>query len=336
MATIEEILKKKQEGVSISPKGTREWAVENGGEATAEPKAENEIQPVTQNVDFYTAMTQKPKVKSDDEIAAEERKAKRDKLFSAIGDGIAAISNLYFTTQGAPSMYEGNTLSKASQVRYDRLKKEREDAKKEYDSWFEGYMRAQRRDEELTDKLRALKRQREQDEYRKEQDAYNRSRQEAADEYRKERDLVADGRYAEQQRLQNDRWDKEYKLSQQRANAAGGGVPKYYGKLGGTEYATRADYEAAVMSKARELGISTTNDIVLERNYDGVPIETKTVSRDIAEIVAEINAKQNSAPKQQNSNSGRVPGVRGVYQGPKKKDNPMGSNEKKKKPNPMI
>lgn len=46
---------------------------------------------------------------TDEELAKEKKKQKRDQIFAAIGDGISALSNLYFTTQGAPNMYSGKT-----------------------------------------------------------------------------------------------------------------------------------------------------------------------------------------------------------------------------------
>ena len=51
-----------------------------------------------------------------------ERRRKRAAVFSAIGDGLASLSNLFFASKGAPSMYDGkSTLSDASRARYDEL-----------------------------------------------------------------------------------------------------------------------------------------------------------------------------------------------------------------------
>lgn len=64
---------------------------------------------------------------TEEERKKREKRERMSKVFSAIGDGISALSNLYFTTQGAPNMYTGeNTLSARNQERIDRLKKERE------------------------------------------------------------------------------------------------------------------------------------------------------------------------------------------------------------------
>lgn len=71
----------------------------------------------------YTGM-QKPM--SPDELAAEEKKRKRSKLFASIGDGISALSNLYFTTKDAPNMYNPrSTMSERQQARWDKIDAER-------------------------------------------------------------------------------------------------------------------------------------------------------------------------------------------------------------------
>lgn len=63
---------------------------------------------------------------SDEERKAREKKERRDALFSAIGDGVSALSNLYFTTKGAPYSEEGASLTEAQQKVVDSKRKERE------------------------------------------------------------------------------------------------------------------------------------------------------------------------------------------------------------------
>lgn len=59
---------------------------------------------------------------------AEEKRRRRSALFNAIGDGVAALSNLYFTTKGAPSVnYNAtNSLSERSRARWDEIDKNRQ------------------------------------------------------------------------------------------------------------------------------------------------------------------------------------------------------------------
>ena len=61
-----------------------------------------------------------------EEKAAQEKRHKRDQLINSIGEGISALSNLYFATKGAPDAYEPNSLTRKAQERYEKLKAERE------------------------------------------------------------------------------------------------------------------------------------------------------------------------------------------------------------------
>lgn len=63
---------------------------------------------------------------SAEEQARRRKREKRERLFSAIGDGISALSNLYYTTRYAPNAYNGQNLqSKVVGDRWDKLNKER-------------------------------------------------------------------------------------------------------------------------------------------------------------------------------------------------------------------
>lgn len=57
----------------------------------------------------------------------ENKRAKQRALYSAISDGLQALSNLYFTTKGAPNAYNPNaSMSKANLARWDKLVAQRE------------------------------------------------------------------------------------------------------------------------------------------------------------------------------------------------------------------
>ena len=97
----------------------------------------------------YVEMFQKMspyKPPTEEELEKERKKEKREKIFAAIGDGIAALSNLFFTTQGAPNAYDPkNSLSAKAQERWDKLKKERDENSRYYTA---AYMQAMKNDEE--------------------------------------------------------------------------------------------------------------------------------------------------------------------------------------------
>ena len=143
-----------------------------GTEAKAEPvkPAEAPATTTTTTADggtprmSYVEMFQKMspyKPPTEEELEKERKKEKREKIFAAIGDGIAALSNLFFTTQGAPNAYDPkNSLSAKAQERWDKLKKEREENGRYYTA---AYMQAMKNDEEGARDDRNWKRQLERD-----------------------------------------------------------------------------------------------------------------------------------------------------------------------------
>lgn len=149
MATKEELLAK--------PKRISAAGIEQYGKATAEREMKSvaEVKPahMTEKIpgsktefsyeDIYRRLAGEPETAED--RAKLERKRKRDELFAAIGDGVSALSNLFFATKGAPNMYDGNrSMSEKTRVRYDRMMKDR-DAKRS--AWYSGLMKARLADE---------------------------------------------------------------------------------------------------------------------------------------------------------------------------------------------
>lgn len=139
-----------------APKGSEKWAEQQSQSTPISKPTGTESKPVTpqpkqeqssesSNMSYaalYKALNPYTPP-TDEELAKEKKKQKRDQIFAAIGDGISALSNLYFTTQGAPNMYSGkNTASERLQVRYDRLMKERNENSRAYLNGLFGAMQA--------------------------------------------------------------------------------------------------------------------------------------------------------------------------------------------------
>lgn len=63
-----------------------------------------------------------------------ERREKSKRIIAAVSDGISALSNLFFTTQYAPNMYnhEKGSMTNAVGKRLDQLKAERERKRDQY------------------------------------------------------------------------------------------------------------------------------------------------------------------------------------------------------------
>lgn len=68
------------------------------------------------------------KPETDEERRKRERREKSAKIVTAVTDGLGALSNLYFTSRGAPNMYEHKEMSSLSplQNRLQKLKEERQ------------------------------------------------------------------------------------------------------------------------------------------------------------------------------------------------------------------
>ena len=126
---------------------------------------------------------------TEEELAHERKRRKSQAIISAIGDGISALSNLYFTTQGAPSMFDGRTtLSGTAQKRWDKVDAER---KANNEKYVEAYMRAKQADDAVERDERNWKRQ-------------------------IERDRLADQRYEAEQTKENERYEKRMQVEAER------------------------------------------------------------------------------------------------------------------------
>lgn len=153
---------------------------------------------------------------TEEELAKERKKQKREQIFAAIGDGISALSNLFFTTQYAPNMYTGkDTASGKVKVKYDRLMKERNANARAYASGLIGAMQA---DDAKADGERKWLRQLGID--KKNDDRYNEGIQ-----HRNERERVADQRYSdefarkkERDKVDDDKWQKSFDENKRKAD----------------------------------------------------------------------------------------------------------------------
>ena len=92
------------------------------------------------------------KYPTEKELEAERKKQKRRAVFAAIGDGIYALSNLYFTTKYAPNSFDpSKSMTAKTRARWDKMKGDWEKNQREY---MNGYMRAVSLDEARGDKER--------------------------------------------------------------------------------------------------------------------------------------------------------------------------------------
>ena len=257
---------------------------------------------------------------TQEELEKERKKQRREQIFAAIGDGISALSNLYFTTKGAPNMYSGrNTASQRVNSRWANLAAERDANMKAY---IDGIMKARQADDAYNKSVREWERQLGLDKIKQQRDAAADARAEAEEERKRElhplamRKAEGDAQRAEAQA----KYAEEYEQSQIGRNRAAAGASnaaagasnaaagasrararyydgggssgnRYYGQFRDKSYKTQADYEKAVMDAAKDSGVALYEEEVLERDYEGRLLKTRRVKRSIADIAAEVDAK---------------------------------------------
>lgn len=126
------------QGAPDNPKNARE-VVERGGVNDANP-------PTPQKLSYTKLFEELSPYKppTPEELEKERKRQKREAIFAAIGEGISAMSNLYFTTQYAPNAFDPTSgMAATTKARFDKIKKEREDNQRQY---MEGYFRAMKMD----------------------------------------------------------------------------------------------------------------------------------------------------------------------------------------------
>lgn len=127
---------------------------------------------------------------TQEELANERKKEKREKVFSAISDGISALSNLYFTTKYAPNIYRHeNSQSAKTENKWEKLRANRD---AQQNAYIRNLMAARQADDERKDKDRAWMRQ-------LGIDLYNKGKDAAEFQYKKDRDATKDAQ-----------WQKDY------------------------------------------------------------------------------------------------------------------------------
>lgn len=110
------------------------------------PVSEQQAAPEGKKLSYVELFQQMSPYKppTPEELEKERKKQKREAIFAAIGEGISAMSNLYFTTQYAPNAFDPSKgMAATTKARFDQLKKEREQNQREY---MEGFMRAMKWD----------------------------------------------------------------------------------------------------------------------------------------------------------------------------------------------
>lgn len=132
-----------------APKGTEAWTEQNSGgnapdpsESKEPPKTDvappadkpagvsphNDTMGYDQQIAALQEAANRVKPETEEERKKRERREKSAKIVSAVSDGLQALSNLFFTTRGAPNMYDQKEASQLTplQEKLEKLKAERQ------------------------------------------------------------------------------------------------------------------------------------------------------------------------------------------------------------------
>lgn len=122
-----------------APKGTEAWTEQNSGGNAPEPSESKEpsktdVSPHNDTMDYDQQIAalqeaaNRVKPETEEERKKRERREKSAKIVSAVSDGLQALSNLFFTTRGAPNMYDHKEASQLTplQEKLEKLRAERQ------------------------------------------------------------------------------------------------------------------------------------------------------------------------------------------------------------------
>lgn len=132
-----------------APKWTEAWTEQNSGgnapkpsESKEPPKTDvappadkpagvsphNDTMGYDQQIAALQEAANRVKPETEEERKKRERREKSAKIVSAVSDGLQALSNLFFTTRGAPNMYDHKEASQLTplQEKLEKLKAERQ------------------------------------------------------------------------------------------------------------------------------------------------------------------------------------------------------------------
>lgn len=246
--------------------------------------------------------------RSESQKKKDARREKMAKIFAALGDGVAAMSNLVLTSKGAIPYQSKSMISKAVSDRYDKFRKDLEDRKAKYLELSEKIAKLQQGVEDSKAEDERLKAAQELAKAKFEAELYDKdwnrkfNKDEAnRDQHNKDADRELKGKTLEQT-IENNRANLAIRKQQAdaattnaRANASraatfarnGGGGTRY--EFDGKTYGNVHAYEAAIKQKAIQLGIP------LKENYEATDAlgNTRTLKRDkkTGQLLAEVNER---------------------------------------------
>ena len=160
----------------------------------SDPKTDGETEKQKSNTDvFWDAMLDKEYKEAEAKL---KKRQKAAAIISAIGDGLTAISNLYFATKGVHQADRGKSLSEGARVSYERLIKDFNEEKNNRINWLmKANVEDNRRAKEDREWKRLLRKD-DQDRKDREEDIRHRN---------------------ERENIEDERWNKRFEEDKQRS-----------------------------------------------------------------------------------------------------------------------
>lgn len=292
------------------------------------------VNPLERREETEYAMRNKPV--GDDE--ARERKRNRARsVVAAIGDGVSALANLYFTTQYAPNANLQPSLSKQNKERYDKRMEEFRARRKEYEA---GLQRAKERDKENGRyaqewKYRMQQARQRQAEKAAEAAAKDAAAKAAADRHKEEMELKkADAeerkRHNEAQERNGARTARAAEIRASKSIRSGGG-DRIKHTFRGKEYESTKDYTKDVTEAARDYN---RRHMVKKIGKDGK--ETWGYEDGFEPIKTERRTNTGSTARAPEEYAGEVESRLAEEEKAQKKKSPTGGNGKVGKKSPTA
>lgn len=213
-----------------------------------------------------------------EEKAAEAKRERRAKIFSAIGDGISALANVFFTSKGAPDMYDPSTsMSAKTKAYWDKLNAERKANEDKYNDLLLGAYKADKADKDAKDKWQQqLEQMKIEMERKNEAEMYKRGKDAADAKYRKEKDdadrssrenIAASQIEAANRRAAADRSQRQTQFDIRYGGKGSGNKSKYTFSLGRGKGTVSVDSDAV-------------NDANVRQIYDRLPEEVRRTAQE--------------------------------------------------------
>lgn len=263
------------------------------------------LEDIAQRPMNYTTMFELLNKNPEKEMEQERKRARRRAIFSAIGDGVSALANLYYTSKGALNVSPKQTMSA---VNNDAWAAREKDLKDRIDKYKTGMQNAMKLDEETR---RYVERMREQRAYkdRELQLKENKDIREKADAVLKARkaDLQAqllEGKLTQQEYVNGikkaelehaDEYQRSRIVRNYNPGRSNSRSKNSYGTFDGVAYKTKADYEKAVEAAANEYNVPTKEEV---KKTSGDAYDQKTTTETKRRSTSAVAAETEKAIKE--------------------------------------